>query len=68
MKRSTKLSGRNLLLNADGGAGGRGANLMPEIDDELLVPEESVTAVFVIGLQQRRPFIFLVDLLGEPQP
>ena len=60
-----KLTGGNLLLNADGGAGGVGATLTPDVgDDGVFSPGESFTAVFEIGLQKKEKFTFLVDLLG----
>jgi hypothetical protein len=62
----TALSGGNLLLNADGGPGGVGATLTPEVGDRVLSPGEIVTVDFVIGLQVRAPFTFVVELFGEP--
>jgi hypothetical protein len=65
----TALSGGNLLLNADGAPGGRGARLTPEVGvDGILAPGEAFTANFVVGLQQRSGFTFFVDLWGEPNP
>lgn len=62
-----ELSGGNLLLNADGGAGGVGATLTPDVGDGgILSPEESFAVDFVIGLQTRNCFRFFVDLLGVP--
>jgi len=64
-----ELSGGNLLLNADGGLGGVGATLTPDVgDDGILSPGESFTVDFVIGLQTRNRFKFFVDLLGVPSP
>jgi probable HAF family extracellular repeat protein len=64
-----QLSGENLLLNADGGPGGVGALLVPDVgSDANLSPNESLTATFVIGLHARRSFTFLVDILGMPEP
>jgi hypothetical protein len=63
-----ELPGGNRLLNADGGAGGIGANLTPDVGDQALAPDESVTVDFLIGLQQRRRFTFFVNPLGAPQP
>jgi len=64
----TQLSGGNLLLNADGGPGGVGALLTPDVGaDGILSPHESVTTGFVIGLQAQAIFTFFVDLLGVPQ-
>lgn len=62
----TELSGGNLLLNADGGPGGVGATLTPQLDEQLLSPGEAVTVDFVIGLQERGQFTLFVDLFGEP--
>ncbi len=64
-----ELSGGNVLINADGQAGGVGATLTPDVgDDRLLSPGESVTVEFRIGLQTLNPFTFLVNVLGEPAP
>ena len=60
------LTGGNRLLNADGGIGGVGATVTPEVGDEILAPGEAVTVDFVIGLQRHERFTFLVDLFGEP--
>lgn len=65
----TQLSGGNLLLDADGAPGGPGAHLTPDVGaDGILVPGESFTTRFVIGLQHRSQFTFFVDLWGEPSP
>ncbi len=65
----TQASGGNLLLNADGGPGGVGAFLTPDVGpDAILSPDESLTTGFVIGLQKRVRFTFFVDLLGVPGP
>jgi hypothetical protein len=62
-----ELSGGNLLLNADGGPGGVGATLIPDVSaDGVLSPGESSTLDCVIGLQTRQRFTFFVDLLGVP--
>jgi hypothetical protein len=67
--RVTTLTGGNLLLNAGGGPGGVGATLTGDPGpDAILSPGESLTAEFIIGLQERVPFTFLVDLLGVPGP
>jgi hypothetical protein len=62
------LTNGNLLQNADGGPGGVGATLtVPQADafaDGLLRPEEAVDVPFVVCLQERSPFRFLVDVLG----
>jgi hypothetical protein len=65
----TRLSGGNLLLNADGGPGGEGATLsVPDYalgEDGVLEPGESFTVDFQIGLQRRRRFSFIVDAYGK---
>jgi hypothetical protein len=61
-----ELSGGNLLLNADGGAGGLGARLTPPDADNLL-PGNSQPFKFLIGLQNSEPFTFLVNILGDRQ-
>jgi WD40 repeat protein len=63
----SELSAGNLLLNADGGAGGAGARLTGDAGaDGVLMPGESFTTEFVIGLQSRRRFRFFVDVWGTP--
>jgi hypothetical protein len=63
-----ELTGGNLLLNADGGAGGVGARLTsPESARRPLLPGATETFEFVIGLQESEPFSFFVNLLGEIQ-
>lgn len=59
-----KLTGDNLLLNADDRAGGVGATVTPDLDNDMLQPGESMTVDFVIGLQDNNTFSFHVDLLG----
>ena len=44
----TDLSGDNVLINADGGNGGVGATLSPDVGDGVLSPDEPVTATFRI--------------------
>jgi hypothetical protein len=34
----------------------------------VLAPGETVAADFVLGLQERTPFTFVVELFGEPGP
>ncbi len=63
--RVLELSGGNLLLNADVGAGSVGSTLTLNLDDDVLSPGESVTVDFTIAIQERKPFTFLVDLLGD---
>ncbi len=59
--RVAALSGGNLLLNADDGPGGVGAVLaLPTT----LAPKADATVPLLIGLQQRRPFLFFVDAYG----
>jgi hypothetical protein len=62
----SQLSGGNLLLNADGGPGGVGATLTPEITGDALTPGAEVTAKFIIGLQRRQQFTFFVNVFAEP--
>ncbi len=63
-----ELTNGNLLENADGGAGGVGANLtVPEegdYADGVLSPGESVDVHFFICLTNFEPFRFFVDVLG----
>ncbi len=65
----TTLTNGNLLQNADGGLGGIGAGLtVPRQDDftdGVLSPEELVDVFFRICLTQRRPFQFMVDVVGD---
>jgi len=66
--RVTELTRNNLVLNSDAGAIGVGAALTPDVGaDGMLSPGESFTAQFVIGLQIKGSFQFLVDLLGVPE-
>ena len=61
-----ELTGDNLLLNADGCSGGKGAILTPDVDDDNpLSPGESFTVEFTIGLKEAKAFRFFVDLLEE---
>ncbi len=62
-----ELSGGNFLLNADGNADGTGATLTPKIMDDILVPGASMTVDFVIGMQGKEVFTFVVDILGVPK-
>ncbi len=65
----TQLSGGNLLLNADGGPGGVGATLTPDVGaDRVLTPGETFTTEFDIGLQAWAAFTFFVDLWGVTGP
>ena len=65
----TELSEGNLLLNADGGPSGAGAQLTADVGpDKILSPGESFTTEFVVGLQNRRRFRFFVDVWGLPIP
>jgi hypothetical protein len=64
----TKLTGGNLLLNADKGTGGVGSSLTApftgEYSDRLLSPGERFTVDFIIGLASVEPFEFFMDVLG----
>ena len=63
-----ELTGGNLLLNADGGAGGVGARLtLPDSATTSLQPGASSTFEFLIGLGKQEAFTFFVNMLGEPQ-
>ncbi len=63
----------NYLLNADGGPGQVGAQLsianssLPG-GDELWSQNEDLAAQFVIGLDERRRFTFMVDVYGVEAP
>ena len=59
--------GRQPAAQCRCGAGGVGATLTLE-GDGVLAPGETVAADFVLGLQVRAPFTFVVELLGEPVP
>jgi hypothetical protein len=62
-----ELTGGNLLLNADGGAGGVGARLTSSNGSGTpLEPGASSTFEFLIGLQKPEPFTFFVNMLGAP--
>ncbi len=53
-------------VNADGGAGGVGAQLTPAQDaDSSLAPGASETVQFAIGLQGQEPFTFFVNMRGD---
>lgn len=58
----TRLTGNNLLLNANGGPGGEGSILTVP---GTLAPQAKATATFPIGLQQRWPFLFFVKAYGS---
>jgi hypothetical protein len=64
----TTLTNGNLLQTADGGPGGVGARLTIPLDDGftdgVLSPQEFVDVPFIICLQERRRFQFLVDVFG----
>jgi hypothetical protein len=63
-----ELSGGNLLLNADRGAGGVGARLTVSARaSRPLLPGATERVEFVIGLHTQEPFTFLVNLLGDPE-
>ena len=62
-----ELTGGNLLLNADGGAGGVGARLtLPDNATSPFQPGASSTFEFLVGLQKQEPFTFFVNMLGNP--
>jgi hypothetical protein len=63
----TELSGGNLLNNADGGRGGVGAVMTPQVGDGVLSPGESMTVTFVVGLTSRNPFRFVLNVRGQPE-
>ena len=69
--RVVKLTGGNLLLNADGNAGGVGSILtVPfsgDYSDGILGPEEKFTVNFVIGRASLESFKFKVEALGMIQ-
>ena len=58
-----KLSGYNVLLNADEGST---VMMTPYIDDGILMPGESITLHFIIGLQDVTSFTLFVDFFGLP--
>jgi hypothetical protein len=63
-----ELTEENLLLNADGGAGGVGARVTPPGSSATpFQPGASSTFEFLIGLQNQAPFTFFVSMLGDPQ-
>ena len=63
-----ELTGENLLLNADGGAGGVGARLtLRNSATTPFQPGSSSTFEFLIGLQRPEPFTFFINMLGEPR-
>jgi hypothetical protein len=62
----TDLSAGNMLINADGGNGGVGATLSPDVGDGVLSPGEPVTATFRIRLASFGPFTFFVNVRGTP--
>lgn len=60
-----ELSGDNVLLNADNCETGVGATVNPWVGgDDILKPREIFSADFVIGLRERKPFKFFVNVLG----
>ena len=63
-----ELTGENLLLNANGGAGGAGARLtLPNSATTPFEPGASRIVEFLIGLQKQEPFTFFVNMLGDPR-
>jgi hypothetical protein len=64
-----ELTGGNLLLNADGGAGGVGARVTSSDSvSNPFLPGATDTLEFLIGLEKQESFTFFVNMLGEPQP
>jgi hypothetical protein len=62
-----QLTGGNLLLSADGGAGSVGSTLtvpFANYSGGLLRPGESFSISFIIGLGSKKRFRFFVDALG----
>jgi hypothetical protein len=57
---------KGLVQRVAARAASLGATLTPAVGDRVLDPGETVAADFVIGLQARARFTFLVDLFGEP--
>ncbi len=64
----TELNARDVLVNADGGAGAVGATVSPDVGDGVLQPGESMTVEFVIRHRGQAPLTFSVALRGELQP
>jgi hypothetical protein len=64
----TELSGNNVLLNADERTMGVGATVLLGEEGEVLAPDQTVAVDFVIGLQERVPFQFFVELFAKPLP
>jgi hypothetical protein len=62
-----ELTGGNVLKNADGGPGGIGATLSPDVGNGVLEPGEAMTVSFTIGLKTRSPFRFIVNVRGDPE-
>ena len=59
------LTNGNKLLSATEGDGGMGSKQAIDVGaDDLLIPNESVTVQFRIGLANRTPFSFFVDVWG----
>lgn len=63
----SELSGGNLLLNANGGAGGVGARVTTSGSNTVLLPGATETFEFLIGLQSPEPFTFFVNILADTQ-
>jgi hypothetical protein len=59
------LTGGNLLLNAEGGRGGVGARIKLPNGSTGFGPGASRTVQFQIGLQQKAPFTFFIDVFGK---
>jgi hypothetical protein len=67
---SVSVKTKHALINADGGLAfpGEGATVTPIVSDGILPRGQSLTVDFVIGLLEREPFNFFVDILGVPIP
>jgi hypothetical protein len=63
-----QLRDRWVLKNGDGGPGGVGSVLTPDVGDGALSPGESVRVTFVIGIPSRERFWFRVNLRGDEAP
>jgi hypothetical protein len=56
---------RSILLSATEGAGTKGSKQTIDVGEGVLIPDESVTVDFVIGLSVRSRFSFFVDVEGR---
>lgn len=62
-----ELSGNNVLINADGGPGGVGSILTPDINGNALLSGEAMIVDFPIALKEVTPFTLLFNILGAAQ-